>query len=507
MPPIFPPARLERRFALRVDATDVGAERAVARAHDAVACAAPAVAAPHATRDETRRSGRAWTALALGRAAIVVGAVMPAGRVVDAAPPTKIEVYALDNGLTVVLRRTASAPDGAVAVLYRVGAGQDPPERAGLARVVDELYLGAKTAKAPARAPDTIRMSVPRGSFHGLGYEHGVQDDHSYFVRVLPSKDVPQELEDAAARMAGVLPTPEEVDAAKAIATRSIADAAGARPSVASVELSRAAIVEPERSLRRVGLAAGVAAVTPEEVVARLAAAYHPKNAILSITGDVDVGAIRALVKRWFGPIPAGAPVPDPAAAPPIPQPAEFAAAGAGPVILERTVEANVVGGLATLALAAPPMSASSEYAAFLVVATRLYDAQFTAGASPAATLRFDPWKDPRCLQLERRVGAGSSGADAAQALEEALAGAAKAPVTAKDGVRVRTSLNTWFGVAPIEGSFADDPRTVAYGDGRRVQLGVDGDAILKRVASVKASDVVAATRAVHRVVVVVPAP
>lgn len=448
---------------------------------------------------------RGWARAVLATVAIAAAGSSDLGRRATAAPAEKVERYTLDNGLSVVIRRTASAPDGAVAVIYRVGADLDPPGRVGLARVVDELYLCAKTGKAPARPRDAIRMGVPRNSFHGVGFEHGVEDDHTYFVRVLPSKDLPSELEDAAARMAGVLPTSEEVEVAKAAVAKAVSDAAGASPIMAAGELSRAAIVEPSRRLRRVGLEADVAAVTTEEVAARLALAYRPSQAILAITGDVDVGAIKALVKKWFGPIAAGDGAPRVADPPPIALPAELAVAGGGPAVLERAVERGAAGGWASMALVAPSMAPTSEYAAFLVVATRLYDAQ--AGAAPGAevTLRFDPWRDPRCLRLERRVGAGSTAADAAKVLEDALAAAAKAPVTAKDGVRVRTSLNAWFGVAPIEGSLADDPRTVAYGDARRVQLGVDGAAIMSRVASVKASDVGAIARAAHRVVVVVP--
>ncbi len=71
--------------------------------------------------------------------------------------------------------------------------------------------------------------------------------------------------------------------------------------------------------------------------------------------------------------------------------------------------------------------------------------------------------------------------------------------------MRARTRMNVWFGVPPIEGSFADQPLIVAYGDARREALNVDGDAVMKKVAGVKTDDVRAAAERPHRVVVVVP--
>lgn len=432
-------------------------------------------------------------------------------RAAVAAPPaSKVETFALENGLRVVLRRTPGAPDAAVVVVYGIGGDHDPAGRSGLAHVVERLYLLAGTEMAPARDRDDVRMRPPaRGAFHGLGFDHVAADDHTMFGRILPGKDVDSEIEDAADRMTSLRVREEEVAAARSHVRTEIAQAEGALPAAAAPELARAAVVEPRLRGRRLGRAEDVAAITLEEVKARLERHYRPKNAVLAISGDVDLGATRALVKKRFGPIPPGEPVGPPAARPEVPLPPELAAAGPGPVTIERAVRGEARGGHAALALSAPTLGATKEYAAFLVLAARLYDAQFaTAKGAPATNgvaFAFDPWRDPAVLLLSRPAPSAAAATEAAQALATTLDAAASMPYGALDAARTRARMSAWFGVPPPEGSFADQPLVVAYGDARREALDVDGDAVLKRLAGMRTEDVRAAAARPRRTVVVVP--
>lgn len=447
-------------------------------------------------------------AVLLGLAGLAGVPLAPTG--LAAPPASKVETFALDNGLRVVLRRTPGAPDGAVVVVYDVGGAHDPVGRSGLAHVIEQVYLLAGTEMMPARDRDDVRMRGPaRGAWHGLGFDHASTEDHTMFARVLASKDVESEVEDAADRMTGLRVREEEVAAARNHVRNEIVNAEGGMPAAAATELSRAAVLEASLRGRRLGRAEDVAAVTLEEVKARLARVYRPRNAVLAVSGDIDLGATRALVKKRFSPVPAGEPVEAPTAHPEAPLPPEFAEAAQGVVTLRRRTRDDARGGSSTLALPAPKVEASKEYAAFLLLAARLYDGQFATakGAAPVdpATFAFDPWRDPAAAYLSRAVPPGGSVEEEAKKLEAYLATAGTEAVGASDVVKTKTRMNAWFGVPPLEGSFADQPLVVAYGDARRAALHVDGDAIVKRLGSVKTEDVRAAAGRPHRVVAVVP--
>lgn len=450
-------------------------------------------------------------ALALGLVGLAGLAGLPLARTGLAAPPaSKVETFALDNGLRVVLRRTPGAADGAVVVVYGIGGDHDPAGRSGLAHVIEQLYLLAGTEMMPARDRGDVRMRGPaRGAWHGLGFDHVATEDHTMFGRILPSKEIESEVEDAADRMTSLRVTQPELAAAVGHVRDEIGRAQGAGPALAALEGARAVILEPRLRGRRLGRAEEVAAITLAEVKERLARLYRPKNAVLAVSGDVDLGLLRAQVKKRFGPIPAGEAVEAPADRPEIPLPPELAAAGAGPVTLTRPLRDAARGGSAALAVSAPRLEASKEYAAFLVLAARLYDGQFTtakgAPVADPATFAFDPWRDPVGFTLSRPVPPGTTPDEAAMRLTAVLEAAGAAPVGGPDLVRARTRMNVWFGVPPIEGSFADQPLIVAYGDARREALNVDGDAVMKKVAGVKTDDVRAAAERPHRVVVVVP--
>ncbi len=65
-----------------------------------------------------------------------------------------------------------------------------------------------------------------------------------------------------------------------------------------------------------IGSMKDLSAARYEDVLEFFRMYYIPRNASLSIAGDIDQQAVRALVVKWFGEIPGGAPVP-PVVAPP----------------------------------------------------------------------------------------------------------------------------------------------------------------------------------------------
>jgi peptidase M16-like protein len=416
---------------------------------------------------------------------------------------SKLESFTLDNGLTVVIRHVTSAKDAAVAVVYKVGNRHDPEGRSGTASVIAALYHAVATGKTAARSADSLALRWPKGSFHQLGWTEVAADDHTLLARTLPVEDLSKEIDDAADRMAGLTVTENDLRTAVSDLEERLDNIGrGVVPSEAARLLARERLVALPHGGRRPGRSDEIGKLTLEEVRRHLKEFYVPANAILSITGEVAPAALKTQIQKRFGAIPRVDP-PAALAAPaekPAPDPS------APPEVLELPPAA--MNAAAALALRAPQPGATAAYAAYLVLVTRLYDAWYAAsssgGGADIVSVSIDILRDAEAVYLVSKTGA-SDAAKAGDRLRSTLAAALAKPPSQTDFLRTRTLYNKHFGVAPTEGSWADDPLSVAHADARMVQLGLDGEAVMKLVSAVTAKDLKEA--AARSLVVVVARP
>ena len=123
---------------------------------------------------------------------VAAAALSASGR---AEPPSSVERFRLDNGLTALLRPVAGASDVAVAVLYAVGGDHDPEGLSGLAHLVEHLYVTAAAGGSPARSAEEMMRRYPKGWNAETG------DRYTVFAGVVAADALAAELHDAAARM------------------------------------------------------------------------------------------------------------------------------------------------------------------------------------------------------------------------------------------------------------------------------------------------------------------
>jgi hypothetical protein len=426
-----------------------------------------------------------------------------------AAPALKLDTWKLENGLTVAVRRLPGATYTAVVMTFQVGQDHDPEMRSGLASVIASLYLAAPTASTPPRAPDTLQLRWPaKSAMFPVGRTFGVEDGYSYVAHVLAAEELPTEIADAAERLKSLTVREEDVASAKAAVTKTIRSHYGPENYVAST-LARARLVTAPFGGQRIGIEGTVAVVTLDEVNERLTRFYRPANALLAVVGDVEVGAIRSLVKKHFAALPPGE-------APPAPGPRKAAAArpgwedvGDGPAILHAEPGALTPKASAALLLSAPPAAATLEYAAFLLLAGRLADRSVGdergAASTDKLTVSFAPWLDSAGVQIYDQAADARPPADVGPRLQAWMTRVAAAPLTKLDVARARTWWNPALGLQPLQGTLANDPLGVALSDARRTALGIDGEAVAKLWSSVKVEDLRAAAARPHRVVVVLP--
>ncbi len=223
-----------------------------------------------------------------------------------AAHPIRFDVerFTLPNGLTVLVHSNRRNPNIFVGVYYRVGAKDEPRGRSGFAHLFEHLMF-EPTAN---RSGDYM---VPLTVAGARDVNASTLADYTEYHQTVPTNalDLALWLEsDRMAHLAGGL-TQQVLDKQRAV----VKNEASQSPPEAS---------RPEQRFQRdfyapghpytrpvIGTTEDIDAATLDEVKAWYRTYYGAGNAILVLSGDIDVATARAKVARYFADVPRG-PVP-----------------------------------------------------------------------------------------------------------------------------------------------------------------------------------------------------
>ncbi len=214
--------------------------------------------------------------------------------------------YHLANGLEVILRRDVRLPLVAVHLRYHVGAVDDPPQRRGLAHVVEHLmFAGSRHIDAEARERARARAFIH--------HDNAETDLHSSeYYTLAPQAGLATVLWLEADRMGYLRGSTgaHTLASVRAIVAQERRQRRETDPRGARIERLFARLFPPEHPYHDtvIGPHAAIAAIRPADVDAFLAAHYTPSNATLTIVGDLPQDT-RAQIDRYFASIP-GSPVP-----------------------------------------------------------------------------------------------------------------------------------------------------------------------------------------------------
>ena len=243
-------------------------------------------------------------------AALVLGLAFGAPAAAQPAQPPaqglqiETQYFTLPNGLRVVMSRDATVPTATVAVYYGIGFRIEPRDRTGFAHLFEHLmFMGSQ--------------NVPRGEFDRLltgagGVNNGsTRFDFTNYYEVAPANVLELMLWMEADRMARpvidqpVLTSQQGV-VANEVRVNVLNQPYGGWPWI---DLPMLANENWYNSHNFYGELDDLEAATVEDARDFFGRFYRPNNAVLVVAGDIDYAATRAMVERYFGPIPRGGPV------------------------------------------------------------------------------------------------------------------------------------------------------------------------------------------------------
>jgi zinc protease len=223
-------------------------------------------------------------------------------------PSLPYQKYSLKNGLEVILLEEHRLPLVAVNIWYHVGPANEHPGLTGFAHLFEHMmFEGSK--HVGAKAHFLFLEAAGASSINGT-----TDFDRTNYFETLPSNQLELALWLESDRMGFLL---ENLDGEKLENQRDVVRNER-RQSIESVpygliqeELFHQLFPQDHPYYASViGSHADIEAAQLTDVREFFRLYYSPNNASLAIVGDIDPSKTRELVEKYFGPIPAGNPVP-----------------------------------------------------------------------------------------------------------------------------------------------------------------------------------------------------
>jgi len=230
----------------------------------------------------------------------------------EQAPPKGLDFpltqYRLKNGLHVILSEDESLPLVSVVVAYGVGPIREQPGKSGLAYLMENLMFQGSENISPMQHINYIQRI-------GGEFNANTSFDKSFFYQTVPSNQLALVLWLESDRMGSLSVTGVNVERAKETLMAEQRQRRSAEPYLESFFLFDE-ILFPDFVYGHplLGTEEDLHNITEEDVRSFYKTYYVPNNAVLCITGSLNVLRTKELIARYFETIPRGDDVPDPPA-------------------------------------------------------------------------------------------------------------------------------------------------------------------------------------------------
>lgn len=233
-------------------------------------------------------------------------APVPATRLADS---TTVDRWTLPNGLQVVARHVPRATAVSVTWGYHIGLNSDPADRLGWTSLLAEVAFTAPAGATPERTRDEMASLRP------LGWSLRVNRRQTLFTETASPAQLGGVLHQVAERMRGVTVTPANLRRSLATVRAALEEKnRGVTEPALYWQVREHARGSGPEALARLAAARELQRVTPGAVRQALARAYVPANGVLVLAGNLAGTDLHALLAAQFGGLPAGEPLPEPAA-------------------------------------------------------------------------------------------------------------------------------------------------------------------------------------------------
>ncbi len=208
--------------------------------------------------------------------------------------------FTLDNGLHVILHEDNTTPNIVVNIMYHIGAKNEYRDRTGFAHFFEHLMFEGSENIGRGEFSEIVEMSG--GSLNA----YTSFDVTNYFV-MLPSNQLELGLWLESERLLHPVIDSIGIATQKDVVTEEMKQTRDNQPygRILTETIKRAFTVHPYQS-DILGKDEHIRNATPDDIRSFHDMYYVPDNAVLVITGDIDIDETKELVSLYFGDIPSG---------------------------------------------------------------------------------------------------------------------------------------------------------------------------------------------------------
>jgi zinc protease len=245
--------------------------------------------------------GRATLRVAFAASLLVVA--RPEVHAAVKLPHTDIHSFELRNGLRVFMVEDHQAPVASLNVWYHVGSKDEPPGRTGFAHLFEHLMFQGTTNVLPEQFSDYIVRAGGTDNAY-------TTEDATVFWETFPSNQLPVVLWLEADRMRNLQITDEVFKNEREVVKEERRMKFDNPPYGTVVEklYQTAFTIHPYRHMT-IGSMEDLDHASLADIRSFYDTYYVPNNAAVVIVGDIVPAEADALVRKYFDPLPRGAPI------------------------------------------------------------------------------------------------------------------------------------------------------------------------------------------------------
>jgi zinc protease len=218
-----------------------------------------------------------------------------------------IEYYTLPNGLKVVVSPDATVPTAVVAVYYNIGFRNEPRDRTGFAHLFEHLMFQGSRNLGKLQF---VRLVEENGGI----LNGSTRFDFTNYFEVVPSHAVRRVLWAEADRMRGLVIDTANLNNQRDVVKNEVRVNVINQPygGFPWIDLPIHANTNWYNAHNFYGAMGDLDAATLADASSFFRTYYAPNNAVLVVTGDVDVAATKAWIAEYFQNIPSATLPPKP---------------------------------------------------------------------------------------------------------------------------------------------------------------------------------------------------
>jgi zinc protease len=211
----------------------------------------------------------------------------------------EFDKFTLDNGLRVIVHTDVSSPLVCMNILYNVGARDESEEQTGFAHLFEHLMFGG-SVNIPSYDTPLQEVGGENNAF--------TNNDVTNYYLTLPAANIETGFWLESDRMLSLAFSEKSLEVQRNVVIEEFKQRYLNQPYGDEWLLLRplAYKVHPYRWATIGKEIKHIEDAQIDDVKSFFKRFYHPANAILVVTGNVNTAAVKMLAEKWFGPIPSG---------------------------------------------------------------------------------------------------------------------------------------------------------------------------------------------------------